>query len=276
MSDTFIHPMAVIEDGARLGTGVHVGPFCHVSADAVLGDGVKLVSNVSILGATTLGAGCEVHPMAVLGSPPQNFKHKGGRTTLTIGRDCVIREGVTMHLGTDTARGTTTVGDGCYFMNHVHIGHDCHVGDGVIMASVATLGGHVELGDRVNIGGLSAVHQFVRIGHDAFIGGMTAIVGDVIPYAIAAGNRARLRGLNVVGLRRSGRSASELRRMREAYRAIFAGDAGLAANLARAAETYADFEPAMQIVTFLSERGKRQFTLPDRGGGQDDADAGGH
>lgn len=268
--------MAVVETGAELGAGVSIGPFCHVSADAILGDGTRLVSNVSILGATTLGSGCEVHPMAVLGSPPQNFKHKGGRTTLTIGRDCVIREGVTMHLGSDTDRGATTVGDNCYFMNHVHIGHDCHVGNRVIMASVATLGGHVEIGDRVNIGGLSAVHQFVRIGHDAFIGGMTAIVGDVIPYAMAAGNRARLRGLNVVGLRRSGRTSSELKRMREAYRAIFGAQGGFADNLARAAETYADFEPAMQIVDFLSVRGKRQFTLPDRGGADDDADAGGH
>lgn len=276
MSDTFIHPMAVVEKGAELGAGVHVGPFCHVSGEAVLGDGVRLVSHVSIRGATTLGAGCEVHPMAVLGSPPQNFKHKGGRTTLTVGKNCIIREGVTMHLGSDTARGATTVGDDCYFMNHVHIGHDSHVGNSVIMASMATLGGHVELGDRVNMGGLAAVHQFVRIGHDAFIGGMTAIVGDVIPYGMAAGNRARLRGLNVVGLRRSGRSASELGRMREAYRTIFGGEGGFAANLAKAANTYADFEPAMQIVEFLSVRGKRQFTLPDRGGTQDDADADGH
>lgn len=276
VSETFIHPLADVEKGAELGAGVHVGPFCHVSGDAVLGDGVRLVSNVSILGATTLGAGCEVHPMAVLGSPPQNFKHKGGRTTLTIGSGCVIREGVTMHVGSDTDRGATTVGDNCYFMNHVHIGHDCHVGNGVIMASVATLGGHVELGDRVNIGGLSAVHQFVRVGHDAFIGGMSAVVGDVIPYGIAVGNRARLRGLNVVGLRRSGRNASELRRMREAYRAVFDGGGGFAANLALAAESYADFEPAMQIVEFLSARGKRHFTLPGRGGAQDDADADGH
>lgn len=276
MSDTFIHPMAVVEKGAELGAGVSIGPFCHVSAHAVIGDGSRLVSNISILGATTLGAGCEVHPMSVLGAPPQNFKHKGGRTTLTIGRDCVIREGVTMHLGSDTDRGATLVGDNCYFMNHVHIGHDCHVGNRVIMASVATLGGHAEIGDRVSIGGLSAVHQFVRIGHDAFIGGMTAVVGDVIPYAMAAGNRARLRGLNVVGLRRSGRTSSELRRMREAYRAIFGSGGGFSDNLAKAAETYADFEPAMEIVDFLSARGKRQFTLPDRGGADDDADAGGH
>jgi len=276
VSDTFIHPMAVVEKGAELGARVSIGPFCHVSSDAVIGDGVRLVSNVSILGATTLGSGCEVHPMAVLGAPPQNFKHKGGRTTLAIGRDCVIREGVTMHLGSDTDRGATLVGDNCYFMNHAHIGHDCHVGNRVIMASVATLGGHVEIGDRVNIGGLSAVHQFVRIGHDAFIGGMTAVVGDVIPYAMAAGNRARLRGLNVVGLRRSGRTSSELKRMREAYRAIFGDEGSFTENLARAAKTYADFEPAMEIVDFLSVRGKRQFTLPDRGGADDDADAGGH
>lgn len=274
-ADTFVHPSAILEDGAQLGEGVHIGPFCHVSADAVLGDRVRLISHVSIPGATTLGEGCIVHPTAVLGAPPQNFKHKGSRTELIVGRDCVIREGVTMHAGSDSESGETRIGNSGYFMNHVHIGHDCRVGDGVVIASGSTIGGHVEIGDRVNVGGLSAIHQFVRIGHSAFIAGMAAVVGDVIPYGMAVGNRARLRGLNVIGLRRAGRTASEVARMRQAYRAIFSDDGVLAENLVKAAQDFADFTPAMEMIDFLSGGGKRHLVVPARKGrGTDDhADA---
>ena len=111
-----IHPSSVVEPGARIGTGARIGPFCHLSADAVIGDGVELVGHVSVLNATTIGAATKVYPMAVLGAPPQNAKHKGGRTTLTIGRNCTIREGVTMHVGTDTSRGTTVVGENGNFL----------------------------------------------------------------------------------------------------------------------------------------------------------------
>src|ERR687897_3823426 len=158
---TVIHPSSVIEAGAKIGEGVRVGPFCHISADAVIGDRVELVSHVSVMGATIIGASTKVYPMATLGAPPQNTKHKGGRTTLVLGENCTIREGVTMHLGTDSSRGETTIGDN---------------------------------GNNVYIGGLTAVHQFVRVGDNAFLGGCSAIVGDVIPYAIAVGNRASLRG----------------------------------------------------------------------------------
>ena len=152
--------------------------------------------------------------MAVLGGPPQNTKHKGGRTTLAIGQNCTIREGVTMHLGTDVSRGETTVGDNGNFLAYVHIAHDCVVGNNVTLANGATLGGHCEVGDYVYIGGLSAVHQFVRVGHNAFLGGCSASVGDVIPYAMAVGNRAKLRGLNVVGMKRSGIPRAEIQALR--------------------------------------------------------------
>ena len=142
-AETTIHPTAVVEPGAQLGAGVVIGPFCHVSAEAVIGDRVELVSHVSIIGATTIGEDCKVYPMAVLGGAPQNTKHKGGRTTLVIGRNCTIREGATMHRGTDTSRGETTVGDNGNFLAYTHIAHDCVVGKNVTMANLATLGGHV-------------------------------------------------------------------------------------------------------------------------------------
>ncbi|TIV49862.1 MAG: acyl-ACP--UDP-N-acetylglucosamine O-acyltransferase, partial [Mesorhizobium sp.] len=208
--ETSIHPSSVVEEGARLGKGVRIGPFCHISADSIIGDRVELVSHVSVMGATTIGAGTKVYPMATLGAPPQNTKHKGGRTTLVVGENCTIREGVTMHVGTDSSRGETSVGDNGNFLAYAHIAHDCVVGKNATFANGATLGGHCEIGDNVYIGGLTAVHQFVRIGDNAFIGGCSAVVGDIIPYAIAAGNRAKLRGLNIIGLKRSGLPRSEI------------------------------------------------------------------
>ncbi len=134
-SETAIHPSSVIEPGAGIGAGVRIGPFCHVGPDAVLGDGVELVSHVTVMGATTIGAGTKVYPMAILGGPPQNSRHKGGRTTLTIGANCTIREAVTMHLGTDTSRGETVIGDNGNFLAYVHIAHDCIVGRNATFAN---------------------------------------------------------------------------------------------------------------------------------------------
>ncbi|MGP2492758.1 acyl-ACP--UDP-N-acetylglucosamine O-acyltransferase [Mesorhizobium sp. PUT5] len=272
-TETVIHPSSVVEPGARLGAGVRIGPFCHVSADAVLGDGVELVSHVAVRSATTIGAGTKVYPMATLGAPPQNMRHKGGRTTLTIGANCTIREGVTMHVGTDSSRGATEVGDNGNFLAYAHIAHDCIVGKNATFANGATLGGHCEIGDNVNIGGLTAVHQFVRVGDNAFLAGCSAIVGDVIPFAIASGNRAKLRGLNIIGLKRSGLSHSELHLLRRAYRTVFDRSHLIAENIVRARVEFADSPSAMKIIDFISSRGKRQYTMPPlKAGADDDSD----
>ncbi len=259
---TFIHPSAIVEVGAQLGAGVHVGPFCHVSADAVIGDMVELISHVSIMNATTLGAGSRVFPYATLGAPPQNGNHKGGRTKLLIGKNCTIRECVTMHTGTDTSRGETVVGDNGNYFACAHIAHDCIVGNNVTFANGATLGGYVEIGNNVNIGGLTAVHQFVRIGDNAFIGGCSAVVGDVIPFAIAVGNRAVLRGINIVGLRRSGLMREEIHMLRRTYRTIFDRSHTIAENIDIARTEFGSSTTAMQIIDFISSRGKRHYAMP--------------
>jgi UDP-N-acetylglucosamine acyltransferase len=271
-SQTVIHPSSVIEPGAEIGAGVRIGPFCHLSADAVLGDGVELVGHVSVLNATSIGAGTKVYPMATLGAPPQNAKHKGGRTTLTIGRNCTIREGVTMHVGTDTSRGATEVGENGNFLAYAHIAHDCIVGRNATFANGATLGGHCDIGDNVNIGGLTAVHQFVRIGDNAFIGGCSAVVGDVIPYAIAVGNRASLRGLNVIGLKRAGLPRDEIHLLRRTYRMIFDRSRSVAENVELARAEFSASPTAMKIIDFISGRGKRHFAVPPLKGGIDDGD----
>lgn len=272
-NQTIIHPSAVVESGARIGEGVHIGPFCHVSADATIGDNVELVGHVSVLGATTIGPGSKVFPMATLGAPPQNAKHKGGRTTLIVGANCTIREGVTMHTGTDTSRGETIVGENGNFLAYAHIAHDCVVGSNVTFANGATLGGHCEIGDNVNIGGLTAVHQFVRIGNNAFIGGCSAVVGDVIPFAIAVGNRAKLRGLNIVGLKRSGLPRSEIHLLRHCYRTLFDPSRPVAENIETAKAEFGGSPTALKIIDFIDSRGKRHYTVPPlRSGGGDDSD----
>ncbi|MDN5926286.1 MAG: acyl-ACP--UDP-N-acetylglucosamine O-acyltransferase [Hyphomicrobiales bacterium] len=274
MGSTSVHASAIVEKGAQLGEGVRVGPFCHISGDARLGDSVNLLSGVTVLGATTIGEGTLVYPGAVLGGAPQNHKHKGGRTTLTIGKNCVIRESATMHTGSDTGHGTTTVGDNCMFMAYTHVAHDCIVGDNVTFANNASLSGHCEVGNNVIISGMTAVHQFVRIGHHAFLGGMSAIVGDVIPYGMAVGNRAHLRGFNVIGIKRSGLPRSELLALRKAYRMIFDHDHPVAENLEKAREAFTGSHSVADVIEFMTSRGKRYFTVPALHGGDDDDDDG--
>jgi UDP-N-acetylglucosamine acyltransferase len=272
---TFVHPLSVVEPGARLGERVKIGPFCHVGADVLLEDDVELVSHVSILGATTVGAGTRVFPQAALGGLPQNAKHKGGRTTLVIGKNCTIRESVTMHTGTDTSRGETIVGDNGNFLAYTHIAHDCIIGRNATFANGATLAGHCEIGDNVIIGGLTAIHQFARIGDNAFLSGCSAIPGDVIPFGIARGNLARLRGLNIIGMKRSGLSRAEIHAARRAYRAVFDRSRAISENLAAAAVEFASFPTAMKIIDFLKSREKRYFLTPalDDDDGDEDVDA---
>ena len=169
----------------------------------------------TIIGATTLGRNCKVYPNAVLGAPPQNTKHKGGRTTLAIGNNCTIREGVTMHTGTDTSRGETSVGDNGNFLAYSHIAHDCVVGRNVTMANQAALGGPLRDRRFRQHGRPVRRSPVLPDRPHAFIGGLSAVVGDVIPYGMASGPQATLRGLNVIGMRRSGMPREEILAMRQ-------------------------------------------------------------
>ncbi|MFN3614014.1 MAG: acyl-ACP--UDP-N-acetylglucosamine O-acyltransferase, partial [Rubrimonas sp.] len=214
-----IHPSSVVDPAARLGQGVRIGPFCCVGPDVTLGDGVELISHVAVAGVTSIGAGTRVWPFASLGHQPQDLKFRGERSVLEIGAGNMIREGVTMNPGTEGGGGVTRVGDRGLFMVGVHVGHDCIVGDNVIMANNATLGGHVVVGDFAVLGGISAVHQKVRIGAGAMVGGMTGVEKDVIPYGSVIGDRARLAGLNLVGLKRRGVPHDQIHGVRACYRA---------------------------------------------------------
>lgn len=258
------HPTALVEEGAQLGENVEIGPFCHVGARAVIEDGVRLISHVSVLGNTRLGAGCVVHPFAALGSAAQDFKHKGGDVGLVIGPGNVLREHVTMHMGTEPARGTTRVGANGYYMVGAHVGHDCIVGDNVVFANNATLGGEVVIGDYVIMGGLSAVHQKCRIGRYAFVGGGAPVTGDIIPYGMVD-NHGWLAGLNLVGLKRRGFSRDVIHDLRAAYRMIFATEGKFTERVEDASRLFGQIPQVMEIIEFIRTPAARPLCGPEAG-----------
>ena len=257
-----IHPTAIVERGARLGERVRIGPYCVVGGNVELGDGVELVSHVVVSGQTSIGAETKVFPFTSLGHPPQDMKYKGEPSRLVIGTGNVIREHVTMNPGTAGGGLLTQVGSHGLFMVGTHIAHDCKVGDHVVMANNATLGGHVHVGDYAVLGGLCAIHQFVRIGRYAMIGGMSGVENDVIPYGSVMGDRARLSGLNVIGLKRRGFSREDIHNLRTAYRLLFAQEGTMAERLDDVAGLYRDSRPVMDLVDFIRQDSARPITQP--------------
>lgn len=216
-----VHPSSIIEDGAELADDVVVGPFCYVGPKAKIGPGTHLMSHVTVLGRTTIGARNRIFMGASIGCEPQDKKYAGEDTILIVGDDNVIRENCTMSIGTTQDEGITTVGSRNLFMANAHVAHDCKVGDDVILANNVALAGHVTVGDFAIVGGQTGVHQFVRIGTHAMVGGASAALRDVPPYVICSGNPAAPHGLNSVGLRRSGFTAEQLSCVKECYRAIY-------------------------------------------------------
>jgi len=259
---TRIHASAVVEKGAEIGENVEIGPYCVVGPDVVIEDGVRIFSHAVLGGRTRIGAGTTIYPFAVIGLPPQDLKFKGEPSRLEIGRDNVIREHVTMNPGTEGGGMVTRVGDRNLFMVGVHIAHDCQVGNNVVMANNATLGGHVTVENFAVLGGLSAVHQFCRIGRHAMIGGMSAVEQDVIPYGSVMGDRARLCGLNIVGLKRRGFSREDVQSLRKAYRLLFAEEGTMSERLSDVADLYSANEPVMEIVNFIGIRSPRAICQP--------------
>lgn len=258
-----IHSTALIDSKAQLGKGVEVGPFCCVGPDVVLGDGVKLISHVTIAGRTQIGAETIFYPFASIGHPPQDLKYHGELSQLIIGEKNTIREYVTLQPGTEGGGMVTRIGDNNLFMVAAHVAHDCQIGNHVIMANGATLGGHVQIEDHAIIGGLSAIHQFVRIGAHAIIGGMSGVEHDVIPYGHVKGERARLAGLNLIGLKRRGFSSPAIQTLREAYQDLFEATAQpLVERVEAVVEKYGENENVMQLIEFIRCDSARSLCLP--------------
>src|ERR1700761_1638325 len=257
-----IHPTAIVHSKAQLGHGVAVGPYCVIGPDVVLGDRVRLMSHVVVEGRTTIGADTVVFPFASLGQIPQDLKYKGEPAILEIGARNRIRESVTMNIGTEGGGMVTRVGDDGLFMVGAHVAHDCILGNHVIMANNATLGGHVTLGDFAIVGGISAVHQFVRIGAHVMIGGMTGVEQDVIPFGMVTGDRARLGGLNLIGMERRGVPREDIQEVRSAYKMMFGDKGTLAERMEEAAKAFPANQYVRQIVEFARAKSSRGLCQP--------------
>jgi UDP-N-acetylglucosamine acyltransferase len=259
---TDIHPTAIIDPRAEIGSGVSIGPYCVVGPDVKLAESVTLHSHVVIAGRTTIGARTQLYPFASIGQPPQDLKYRGEPSTLEIGSDNLIREYVTMNPGTEGGGMVTRVGNNCTFLASAHVGHDCIIGNNVILSNTTLLAGHCRVEDFVIFGGGSAVHQFVRVGRHAFIGGASAVESDIIPFGLVVGNRAHLMGLNLVGLKRRGFTREQIQSMREAYGQIFAPEGALRDRVAAVAGRFADNADVMEIVNFIQADSERPLCMP--------------
>ncbi|MBP1746831.1 MAG: lpxA [Deltaproteobacteria bacterium] len=251
-----IHPTAIVDKNAEIDASVEIGPYCVIERNVIIKKGTKLLSHVVIQGRTEIGENCTISPFASLGGPPQDISYKEEDTSLFVGSNNIIKEYVTMNRGTIHGGGITKVGNNNFIMAYTHVAHDCMVGNNIIMANCATLAGHVEVSDSVIFAGLCAVHQFCRIGKHAFISGLTGVPKDVPPFMIAAGSRAKLYGLNVVGLERHGFLKEEISKLKKAYRILFRSALPLTESLKIIKEELAG-EHITELVDFIesSKRG---------------------
>jgi len=216
-----IHPTAIVDPKAEIGDDVEVGPFTVIEKEAVIGSGTRIRSHVFIGEGTRIGKNCRIYQFASVGEAPQALAYRGEKTYLFMGDQNTIRECVTLNRGTAPGGGKTIIGNNNLFMAYSHVAHDCHLGNQVILANGATLAGHIMIEDHAIVGGLSAIHQFCQIGAHAFVSGLTGVSQDVPPYMLAAGSRAKLFGLNTVGLKRFNFSEKAVRALKKAYRIIF-------------------------------------------------------
>jgi UDP-N-acetylglucosamine acyltransferase len=213
-----IHETAIVHAGAVVGAGSVIGPYAIIGPNVVIGRHCRIGASSVVDGCTTIGDHTEIYPFASIGLAPQDLKFKGEATKLVIGAHNVFREFVTIHRGTAGGGGVTTIGDGNLFMAQAHVAHDCHVGHATIFGNGATIGGHVTVEDFATISAYSGVHQFCRVGQHAFIGGYTVVTRDALPFAKTVGNRARIYGVNTIGLARRGFSPELIGKLRRAYR----------------------------------------------------------
>ena len=269
MSD--IHPTAIVEEGARIGADVTVGPFSLIGSEVTLADGVVVDARVIVRGRTSVGERTRISAHAYIGGEPQDLSYRGEDTGIEIGADCIIRENATIHRGTTRGRGMTTIGNHCFLMVGSHIAHDCIVGDHVILTNNALLGGHSQIGDHAILGGAAAVQQRVRIGAHCFIGGLTGVERDVVPYAMAVGQHATIAGVNVRGLKRRGFDHEGIHALRAAFRMFFGTHGPRGERIAAVERAFGSVSAVGPLIDFLRAAGDRPLTLPPMSGpGHDD------
>lgn len=254
----YIDPTAVVDPGARIGAGTTVGPFCKIGPEVVIGKRCRIGASVVIDGWTEIGDDTIMFPMGSIGLAPQDLKYRGERTRLTIGSGNTFREFVTINRGTQGGGGHTRIGDRNLFMAYVHVAHDCTIGNDTIFANAATLAGHVSVGDYATIGAYSGVHQFCSVGRHAYIGGYSVVTKDALPFARSVGNRARIYGLNTIGLTRRRFTADTVSQLKRAYRYLLQSKLNTSRALAQIEGDPSLSSPEVQyLVDFIrnSERG---------------------
>ena len=252
-----IHPTAIVSTKAKIDESVTIGPFAIVGDHVTIKAGTTVANHAVIDPYVEIGHDCQIFQFASVGAVPQALSFKGEETWSKIGNRTIIREFVTINRGTAEGGGVTQVGDDCLLMAYVHIAHDCMLGNKIVMANNASLAGHVKIGNHVTVGALTGVHQFVRIGDYAFIGGKSVLVKDIPPYVLAQGDRAKLHGLNTVGLKRHGFEKGTLKQLKKTYRIIFRIGLTLNEAIERVA---AEIDPIPEVKTLIdfikaSERG---------------------
>ena len=256
-----IHKTAIIDRKAKISKNVKIGPYSVIGANVLIEDNVEIYSHVNISGNTKIGSETKIYPFASIGTAPQDLKFKGEKNSLIIGKKNTIREYVTINPGTEGGGGLTSIGNNCLFMISSHIAHDCKVGNNVIIANNVPLGGHAIIEDSVIIGGNSAVQQFTRVGRLAMVGGMTGVLKDVIPFGLSFGNRNYLKGLNLIGLRRSKYENKTIMELSEAYKKIFLNE-NFYENLKKINEEYKNNKLIQEVKNFILKDKKRPICTP--------------
>lgn len=252
-----IHPTALVDPAARIDPSAEIGPWCQIGPHVDIGPKVRLMSHVVVDGHTRIADEAVLYPFCTVGLPPQDLKYQGEPTRCEIGPRTQLREHCSVHRGTVGGGGLTRVGADCLLMAVVHVAHDCDLGNGIVVANNVVMGGHVVIGDNAVIGGASALHQFVRIGRGAIVGGVSGVEADVIPFGSVVGNRARLAGLNLVGLKRRGFDRAAVHGLRAAFRLLFRGDGVFAARLAETRERYGSQPLVAEMLGFIDQPSRR-------------------
>jgi UDP-N-acetylglucosamine acyltransferase len=252
-----IHPTAIIDPTAEIAKGVEIGPYSVIEKGVSIGEGTKVGPHVIVREGTQIGKGCQVFQFSSIGEAPQAFAYRGEKTSLLVGDYNIVRENVTLHRGTVMGGGKTTIGSHNYFMAYSHVAHDCHIGNHVVLANGATLAGHILIENYAIIGGLSAIHQFCRVGTHAFVSGLTGVSLDIPPYMLASGSRAKLFGLNTVGLKRHQFSEVSMRALKKVYRIIFRSGLTLEKALEKVKEDEISQGPEVQHLIHFIQQSKR-------------------
>ncbi|MFO0793231.1 MAG: acyl-ACP--UDP-N-acetylglucosamine O-acyltransferase [Candidatus Brocadiaceae bacterium] len=255
-----IHRTALVHPDTVIGKDIQIGPFSIIGPNVTIGDGTIIKNHVTVTGNTTLGKNNVIHPNAVLGAEPQDLKYRGEATPLIIGNNNVVREGVTINIGTEHGGGKTLIGNNNFFMANTHIAHDCIIEDYVLLANGVLLGGHVMIERGAKLMGIVGIQPFVTIGRHAYVGGHTRIVQDVPPYVIIEGHPARIRQVNVVGLEREGFSKEQIDEIKKAFKMLFRSEEFNRTKVLEELENQRDVSPEVKyLVTFLRNADKGKY-----------------